>query len=59
MEGSLMAYHGNVLVITEENPELQQGQGTNPSNREQTNPLDAHGDAQTKAAESQPKPPAQ
>jgi hypothetical protein len=51
--------HGHVLVVAEKNPELNESEGANPSNGEESNPLDAHGDTQTKARKDKPEPPAQ
>ena len=49
---------GDMLVVAKHNPELNQSQAANPRNGEQTNPLDASGDAQAKAGDGQPEPPA-
>jgi len=49
---------GDILVVAEHNPELDQGQGTDPGDGEETNPLDAESDAQTEASHDQPEPPA-
>lgn len=54
-----MTYHGNVLVVTKQNPELDQSDGTNPGNCEKANPLDAHGDTEPKTSSDEPKPPAE
>jgi hypothetical protein len=53
------AYHGHVLVVAEKNPELDESEGANPSNGEESNPLNAHGDTQTETRKDQPEPPAQ
>ncbi|KAI6763635.1 hypothetical protein HG531_013023 [Fusarium graminearum] len=49
----------HVLVVAEKNPELNEGEGANPSNGEESNPLDAHGDTQTETRKDKPEPPAQ
>lgn len=54
-----IAYHRHVLVVAEKNPELNEGEGANPSNGEESNPLDAHGDTQTETRKDKPEPPAQ
>ena len=51
------AYHRHVLVIAKQNPELDQGQETNPGNGKQTNPLDADSRSQTEAGHGEPEPP--
>jgi hypothetical protein len=38
---------------------LKKSEGANPSNGEESNPLDADGDTQTKASKNKPEPPAQ
>lgn len=49
--------HSHRLGVTKENPELDQGQRSNPGNGEETNPLDAEGDTQTQTCHKQPEPP--
>lgn len=48
----------DILVITKEDPKLDQGQGSNPGNREQANPLDADSHSQAKTSHDEPEPPA-
>lgn len=57
LEGQNCTYHGDVLVVTEENPELDKGQGANPSNGEETNPLDASSNTETETSHGEPEPP--
>ena len=49
--------HRHGLRVAQEDPELDQGQRPNPSNREKTNPLDADSDPQTQSSHDKPKPP--
>lgn len=55
----MISYHGDVLGVTEQNPELNQSEGSNPSYGEQANPLDASSDTQTKTSVDEPEPPAE
>ncbi len=52
------AYQSHVLRVAKKNPELNQGQASNPSDREQTNPLDADSDAKPQTGHDEPEPPA-
>lgn len=47
----------DVLVVAEQDPELDKGQGANPGNGEEANPLDAGSDAKTKTSHGEPEPP--
>lgn len=49
----------NVLGVSKENPELDEGQASNPGNGEQTDPFDADSGTQTQASHQEPEPPAQ
>lgn len=52
------SYHGDILDITEENPELEDGQESNPGNSEKPNPFDAGSNTETETSVDQPEPPA-
>ena len=54
-----VAYHSNRPGVAEQNPELNQGQGTHPGNGEEANPFDADCYAQTEACHRKPEPPTQ
>jgi hypothetical protein len=49
--------NGDVLVVPKQNPELDQSQGTNPGDGEETNPLDTGSDTETEASHGEPEPP--
>lgn len=49
--------HSDILVVSQQYPELQKGQRADPGDSEQTNPFDAGSDAQTETCCGQPKPP--
>ncbi|KAI9163621.1 LOW QUALITY PROTEIN: hypothetical protein HJFPF1_05242 [Paramyrothecium foliicola] len=53
------AYHGDVLVVAEQNPQLDKGQAPDPGDGEKANPFDADSDSETKTSHEQPEPPAQ
>ncbi len=48
----------DVLVIGEQDPELNNGQGADPGDREESNPLDAGSSTKSEAGCGQPEPPA-
>lgn len=50
-------WDADVFGITEQDPELDEGQGANPGNGEETNPLDAAGNTETEAGHGEPEPP--
>lgn len=50
-------YRCDILRITKQNPQLENGKRPNPSNGEETNPFDTEGSAQREASCREPKPP--
>jgi hypothetical protein len=48
---------GDVLRVSEQNPKLKSGQGSNPCDREEADPLDAEGSSKSNTRCSQPEPP--
>ena len=48
---------GNMFWIAQHDPELDKGQAANPSNSEETNPLDANCSTQRKTSRCKPEPP--
>lgn len=48
---------GDILGITQEKPQLESGQASNPGNGEQTNPLHTDGCSKTQSGHDQPEPP--
>lgn len=48
---------GDVLVVSEEDPKLDNGQGANPCDSEESNPLHADGCAQSESRHDEPEPP--
>lgn len=52
-----ITYNRHVLAIAKKHPELQKSKSTNPGNGEETDPLDAGGDTETKTSHGEPEPP--
>jgi len=48
---------GDILRISEENPQLQDGQAAHPGNGEQTDPFTTDSRTKTKTAHGEPRPP--
>lgn len=45
-------------MVTKQNPQLKDSQGSDPSNREEPNPLNAECDTKTETSVNKPEPPA-
>lgn len=48
---------GDVLGITQEKPQLESSQASNPGNSEQANPLHTNGSSEAQSSHGQPEPP--
>lgn len=52
-----ISYQRHVPVVSEENPELQEGQKANPCDGEEANPFDADRNSEAKTTKNEPEPP--
>ncbi|THW59526.1 hypothetical protein D6D20_06439 [Aureobasidium pullulans] len=58
VDGEHAHARSNGLGVTEKNPELENSKTADPSNGEETDPLDTDSGSKAETAESQPEPPA-